>query len=103
VVAASEAAREVIWLKRLLSDIVELRNVPEIQVDNEAAIRLAKNPEYHRRTKHIQIRHFFVREKVSAGEINVKRVSTEHQVADAMTKALLGPRLEKLTQQMGLE
>ncbi len=63
---------------------------------------MAQNPEYHRRTKHIQIRHFFVREKVAEGEIGVERVSTELQVADALTKALLGPRLKELTIQMGL-
>ena len=56
IVAASEAAREVVWLKRLLNELVALDGVPEIQIDNEAAIRLAQNPEYHRRTKHIQTR-----------------------------------------------
>lgn len=103
VVAASEAAREVLWLKRLLSDIVELRGIPEIQIDNEAAIRLAQNPEQHRRTKHIQTRHFFVREKVQEGEIKVRDISTELQVADALTNALHGPRLKSLMDKMGLE
>jgi len=74
IVAASEAAREVMWLKRLLNDIVGLEGIPEIQVDNEAAIRLAQNPEYHRRTKHILTRHFFVREKVTEGEIGVQKI-----------------------------
>ena len=69
IVAASEAAREVVWLKRLLNDIVELKKKPEIFFDNEAAIRLAHNPVLHRYTKHILIRHFFVREKVSEGEV----------------------------------
>ena len=106
VVAASEAAREVVWLKRLLSDIVGpagLDETPEIQIDNEAAIRLAQNPEYHRRTKHIQTRHFFVREKVTEGEISVKKIATELQLADALTKPLHGPRLKTLMDKMGLE
>jgi len=46
VVAASEAAREVVWLKRLSSDIVGFAEAPDIHIDNEAAIRLAQNPEY---------------------------------------------------------
>ena len=103
IVAASEAAREVVWLKRLLNELVALDGVPEIQIDNEAAIRLAQNPEYHRRTKHIQTRHFFIREQVAEGEIGVKSVTTELQVADALTKALLGPRLKLLMNKMGLE
>ncbi|KAG5861007.1 hypothetical protein JTB14_015716 [Gonioctena quinquepunctata] len=64
IVAASEAAREIVWLKRLFDEIIVLRAVPTLMVDNEAAIKLAENPEYHRRTKHIHIRHFFVRELV---------------------------------------
>jgi len=102
VVAASEATREAVWLKRLLSDIVGFNEIPVIQIDNEAAIRLAQNPEYHRRTKHIQTRHFFVREKVSEGEIKVQSVTSELQVADALTKALPGPRLKQLMLLMGL-
>jgi len=102
VVAASEATREAVWLKRLLSDIIGFKETPVIQIDNEAAIRLAQNPEYHRRTKHIQTRHFFVREKVLEGEIKVQSVTSELQVADALTKALPGPRLKQLMIPMGL-
>ena len=102
IVAASEAAREVVWLKRLLNDIVELKKKPEISVDNKAAISLAHNPVLHRRTKHILIRHFFVREKVSEGEVSVEHVTTGLQVADALTKPMLGPRLKQLLCMMGL-
>lgn len=59
IVAASEAARETIWISRLLNELDQLKAVPILQVDNKAAIRLAQNPELHRRTKHIRIRHFF--------------------------------------------
>jgi hypothetical protein len=76
--------------------------VTDIYVDNEAAIRLAYIPEYHRRTKNTLIRHFFVREKVIEGEIAVKRVTTDLQLADALTKPMLGPRLKLLSQLMGL-
>lgn len=101
-VAASEATREAIWLKRLVNDIIELNEIPELKVDNEAAIRLAHNPEYHRRTKHIRIRHFFVREKVQEEEICVNKVSSEEQLADAMTKPLSKQRLKELLLQLGL-
>ncbi|GFY75371.1 uncharacterized protein TNIN_94601 [Trichonephila inaurata madagascariensis] len=55
---ASEAAKEVIWLCRLIQDIVNLREIPILQVDNRAAVKLSHNPKYHRRTKHIEIKHF---------------------------------------------
>lgn len=53
IVAASEATKEVIWLKRLYSELIELNSTPLLYVDNSAAVRLAQNPEYHKRTKHI--------------------------------------------------
>lgn len=102
VIAASEAAKEVIWLRRLFRDIVDLKEVPTLQVDNRAAVKLAHNPEYHRRTKHIEIKHFFVREKVLEGKLNVEQVSTEHQVSDILTKPLTKSRQLTLCDQMGL-
>ncbi|KAM3964295.1 uncharacterized protein ACR2FA_001787 [Aphomia sociella] len=97
VVAASEAARECIWLCRVLSQLTVLEYPPILQVDNEAAVRLAENPEFHKRTKHIRIRHFFVRELVTNGELQIARVCSEMQLADIFTKALPRPRLEKIT------
>lgn len=102
VIAASEAAKEVIWLRRLLQGIVNLKEVPTLQVDNRAAVKLSHNPEYHRRTKHIEIRHFFVREKVLEGKLNVEQISTERQVSDILTKPLMKSRLMTLCDQMGL-
>ncbi|KAG5866463.1 hypothetical protein JTB14_022611 [Gonioctena quinquepunctata] len=100
IVAAREAAREIVWLKRLFEEIIVLRAIPKLMVDNEAAIKLAENPEYHRRTKHI--RHFFVRELVLDSFIQVKKVSSEDQLADIMTKPLFKPRLQMLRNAMGL-
>jgi len=87
-VAASEAARKTVWLKRLLddSDTVGLDEIPEIHTDNQATIILAQNREYHRGRKNIQTRHFFVKEKIAEGETTVKNVRTELQVADTQTK-----------------
>lgn len=103
IVAASEAAREILWLKRLLSEIVKFDDTPQLHVDNEAAIKLAQNPELHRRTKHIRTRHFFVRELVTNGEIDIQRVSTEVQLADMLTKPLQRPRLQSLIKEIGLQ
>lgn len=61
-------------------------------VDNEVAVRLAQNPEYHCQTKHIKTTHFFVRELVSEGSIEVKKVATKFQVADILTNQSFKPR-----------
>jgi hypothetical protein len=102
VVAASEAAREIIWIKRILTELDQLKAIPTLQIDNEAAIRLAQNPEFHRRTKHIRIRHFFVRELVTAGEIMVSKVDSEKQLADILTKPLFSTRFRDLCNDMGI-
>jgi transposase InsO family protein len=102
IIAASEATKEIIWLKRLFCSIVKLRYTPILQVDNSAAIKLAQNPEFHRRTKHIDIKYFFVREKVIDGSIDINQISTEHQVADIMTKPLDKGRLSVMCSKMGL-
>jgi transposase InsO family protein len=102
IIAANEGAKEAIWLSRLFRGIIQLKDVPIIQVDNSAAVRLAQNPEFHRRTKHISIKHFFIREKVTEGKLGVQQISTEHQVADIMTKPLPKTRLKILCVKMGL-
>ena len=57
-------------------------------VDNKAARDLAYNPEHHERTKHINRRHFYVRELVEDGTISVPYVNTSDNVADFFTKPL---------------
>eukprot|EP00959_Pyramimonas_sp_CCMP1952_P039385 824460-Pyramimonas_sp.AAC.1 len=70
--AASEAAKEAVYLRALFAELGETQAVPTpVHVDNKAAIDLAYNPEHHARTKHIDRRHFFVREKVEELQIVV--------------------------------
>ena len=102
IIAASEAAREVVWLERLFREITELSDIPTIYVDNSAAVRLSQNPEFHRRTKHIMIRHFYVREKVTEKEVRVQQISTENQAADIFTKPLLKVRHFFLCRLLGM-
>ncbi|KAG5871370.1 hypothetical protein JTB14_028903 [Gonioctena quinquepunctata] len=102
IVAANEATKEIIWLSRLFEGIIGLKHVPILQVDNSAAVRSVQNPEFHRRTKHISIKYFFIREKISEGKLGVQQIPTEEQIADMMTKSLPRPRLQILCNQIGL-
>lgn len=101
-VAANEAVKEIIWLSRLFGDMGCPQQVPTLQIDNQATIRLCHNPENHRRTKHIQVKYFFIREKILDGVLKVQYIPTEEQVADIMTKTLPRPRLECLMKKLGL-
>lgn len=102
IVAASEAARELIWLQRIFDTLTDIRDLPLLKVDNEAAIRLAHNPEFHKRTKHIRIRHYFVREMVHEGTLTVAKTSSMDQLADVLTKAVPKPRLLDLRVKIGI-
>ena len=87
--AATLAACQGLWLRRLLKEITG-QNVPpvEIKVDNRSSLDLMKNLVFHGRSKHIDIRFHFIRECVENGEISVKFVPSEEQKADILTKPL---------------
>lgn len=88
-IAASHAIKELIWLKRLLSELLQIKiDIPFFYMDCQSAIRLVKNPEFHKRTKHINIRYHFIREKFKENEFDLRYIPTNEQCADIMTKAL---------------
>lgn len=64
IVAAIEAPKEVLWLKRLFKEITGMDSILLIFIDNATAAKLTRNPKFHRRTKHIALRHFFIRRRV---------------------------------------
>ncbi|GKC38976.1 zinc finger, CCHC-type containing protein [Tanacetum coccineum] len=102
--AATGAACQALWLKRLLSELTgwEEKRIT-LKVDNVSAIALVRNPVFHGRSKHIDIRYHFIRECVENGHINVEHVRGELQRADILTKAL--PRLKFVTmrQMLGVQ
>jgi len=102
--ALVQAAKENIWLQRLLKELGrEAENAKTIYEDNQGAIALANNPEYHARTKHIDIQYHFVRECVENGDIKLEYCPTADMVADALTKALPKERHWKLLEKMGMK
>ncbi|GJZ06237.1 hypothetical protein Tco_0540030 [Tanacetum coccineum] len=78
-VSAEKACQQVLWMKQALIDYgIRLDNIP-IMCDNKEAIDLSKNPVQHLRTKHIEIRHHFLRDNVQKGNISLEKVSSEDQ------------------------
>jgi hypothetical protein len=95
--AAAMATKEAVWLRRLLSNLGHPQTRPTtIFEDNRGCIEISKNPVNHARTKHIDIRHHFVRERTLSGEIRLVYCSTEKMLADLLTKPLPRPRFESL-------
>uniref|UniRef100_H3G826 Reverse transcriptase Ty1/copia-type domain-containing protein n=1 Tax=Phytophthora ramorum TaxID=164328 RepID=H3G826_PHYRM len=69
--ALSEATQEAVWLKVFLCELGEMASDEAVKIyeDNQGSIALTKNPQFHKRTKHIDIRYHFVREKVEDGQV----------------------------------
>jgi hypothetical protein len=87
-VPAGQCCAQLLWMRQTLRDFgYNLSNVP-LLCDNESAIRMADNPIEHNRTKHIDIRHHFLRDHQQKGDIEVFYVSTETQLANIFTKPL---------------
>jgi hypothetical protein len=101
--AATQAVKEAMWLKQLLSEMgfTQSQGVV-IHSDNQGCIALTKNPAYHSRTKHIDIRHHFIRDRVDAGDVELQYCATDDMVADVLTKALAREKHEKHTSTLGL-
>ena len=100
------AAKEGIWLNRLLAEInveKEPSNPVTLYEDNQSAICLSKNPQFHGRSKHIDVRYHFIRDETKRGTIQVKYCKTEDMVADMMTKALYGNKFEKFRDMAGVK
>ncbi|GJW44925.1 hypothetical protein Tco_0073724 [Tanacetum coccineum] len=77
-----------IWLKGLLIELgVNLRSVA-VNCDNQSAIHLSRNAMFHERTKHINLRYHFIREIVESKEIEVAKICTKDNAADAFTKVV---------------
>ena len=75
-------------MKQTLRDYdINLEQIP-IKCDNTSAINISKNPIQHSRTKHIEIRHHFLRDHVQKGDIALEFISTGKQLADIFTKPL---------------
>ncbi|CAM1292454.1 Uncharacterised protein r2_g164 [Pycnogonum litorale] len=96
-IALATATQEAKFLKQLFTDMqgCEQRNIL-LHVDNQGAIALAKNPVYHQRSKHIDIKYHFVRSEILKGNINLQYIQTEYNIADVFTKPVTKVRLNKL-------
>lgn len=77
-IAAATAACQGIWLSRLLGELQnEPPRVPKLLVDNKSAIFLTRNPAYHDRSKHIDVRYHLIRNYIEQGELEISHINTE--------------------------
>lgn len=104
--AVTEAAKEAVWLSNIIAELklpgLQDEHGTTILIDNNSAMKLSKDPENHGRTKHIALRHHFIRQQVEDGTVTLKYVETKNNIADLFTKAHPRPQFERLSRMMGI-
>jgi hypothetical protein len=101
-VSAGSCCAQLLWMKSTLKDYgLNFKNVP-LLCDNESAIKMVQNPVQHGRTKHIDIRHHFIRDHQQKGDIAIESVGTDDQLADILTKPLDEKRFCKLRNELNI-
>jgi hypothetical protein len=102
-VAATAAANQVLWLRKILADLdMEQREATKVNVDNQAAIAISNNPIFHGKTKHFKLKYYFLREVQKNEELQLIYCKTEDQLADILTKPLPKARFETLRNKIGV-
>jgi hypothetical protein len=101
-VAATTAATQGIWLARLLGELGRKAETVELMVDSKSTLALAKNPVFHERSKHIDIRYHFIRGCLEDGSINTSFINTSDQLADILTKSFGRVKFQELRARIGM-
>lgn len=105
-IAVGAAATQAIWIRNFINNLkipgYEV-GVVLLHIDNNAVLKLMRNPEFYAKLKHIEIKHHFIREKVMKDKvIDTLRVNTKDNIVDILTKALARPLYEDLVRKSGL-
>nr|GFB41398.1 ribonuclease H [Tanacetum cinerariifolium] len=101
-VSLSACCAQVLWMRTQLTDYgFHFDKIP-MYCDSKAAIAISCNPVQHSRTKHIDVRYHFIKEKVEKGIVKLFFVRTKYQLADLFTKALPVERFQYLVRRLGM-
>ena len=101
-IAAGSSCSQLVWMKQMLQEYNVEQDVLTLYCDNLSVINISKNPIQHSRTKHIDIRHHFIRDLVEEKVVTLEHVDTEEQLADIFTKALDAKQFEHLRGKLGI-
>ncbi|GKB82280.1 copia protein [Tanacetum coccineum] len=102
-IAIAGCYAQILWMRSQLTDYGFVFNKIPLYYDNRSAIALCCNNVQHSRSKHIDIRHHFIREQVEKGVVELYFVTTDYQLADIFTKALTRERFEFLLSRLGMK
>ena len=88
-IAANVASREAVWLQKLLAGLFDLELEPTlIYCDNQSCLTLSENPVLHDRSKNIEIKYYFLRDKFQRGEVVLQYISIDEKIISILVKPL---------------
>ncbi|KAL5834699.1 hypothetical protein ACOSQ4_014196 [Xanthoceras sorbifolium] len=102
-VAVTEASKEMVWLQSFLEELGKKQEDNVLYCDSQSAIHLAKNPSFHSRTKHIQLRYHFIRSLLKDGILKLEKISGAQNPADMLTKTVTTDKLKLCSASVGLQ
>ncbi|KAJ1580805.1 hypothetical protein NDA12_006938 [Ustilago hordei] len=102
-VAATEAAREILFFKHLFKTVGIDVGIPTIFSDNTGTIQVSKDPAQHWKLKHIDTKYHFIRDNVQDGKVKIKYINTADNLADLFTKPVGKTTLQRARQGLGLK
>ena len=100
-IVAAEACKEAIWLAHLVKDLGMTVEMPTLHCDSQSAIMLAKNPIFHAKTKHIDVKYHFIKDMLEDKLMKLVKVHIDDNPADLMTKGLPPERFAHCCALMG--
>ena len=102
-VTVTEASKEMVWLQSFLEELGKKQEDNVLYCDSQSAIHLAKNPSFHSRTKHIQLRYHFIRSLLEDGILKLEKISGAQNPADMLTKTVTIDKLKLCSASVGLK
>jgi hypothetical protein len=102
-IVASNASREVVWLRKIMSRLSEERlETIVIHCDNQSCLKLTENLVFYDRSKHMEMKYHFIRDMVQRHTIKLQCIRTDEQIADILTKPLCLGKFMYFRDKLGL-
>ncbi|KAJ9545825.1 hypothetical protein OSB04_025532 [Centaurea solstitialis] len=105
-IAASDAAKEAVWLRNFISDIRVVASISrpiDIYCDNSGAVAQAKEPREHHKSRHVLRKYHLIREIIGRGDVRICKIPTDENVADPLTKPLARAKHEGHASSIGMQ
>ena len=101
-IAAIEAIKELLWVKKIVNELGFEQNKYVLFCDNQSAIHLSKNASFHCSSKHIDVRYHWIRDALNSKQMQLKKVHTNDNGADMLTKVVTKEKLNVCCQLAGM-